>query len=178
MAAVYWITGLSGAGKTTIGKAFYERLREKYRNTVFLDGDSLRQVFGEDLGYTEEERRKCAMRYGRLCKMLQEQGINVICCTISMFDSIREWNRGNIADYVEIYVRATAETLHRRDQKGLYSASLMGKKMNVASIDFCVEEPKEPDFILDNDGEFTPKEQVEKIWHLVRMEETGGEELP
>ena len=92
MSSVYWITGLSGAGKTTIGKLFYEKLKEQHSNTVFFDGDTLRRVFGDDLGYTEEERRKCAMRYSRLCAMLQEQDINVVCCTISMFDEIRDWN--------------------------------------------------------------------------------------
>lgn len=66
MSAVYWITGLSGAGKTTIGKLFYEELKTEHPNTVFLDGDMLRKVFGDDLGYTREERIKCAMRYSRL----------------------------------------------------------------------------------------------------------------
>ena len=56
-ATVYWITGLSGAGKTTIGKLLYKKMKEKHPNTVFLDGDTLRKVFGDDLGYTKEDRR-------------------------------------------------------------------------------------------------------------------------
>ena len=95
MGTVYWITGLSGAGKTTIGSIFYEELKKNYINTVFLDGDTLRKVFGEDLGYTEKDRKKCAMRYARLCALLASQGIYVVCCTIFMYDSIREWNREN-----------------------------------------------------------------------------------
>lgn len=74
MGQVYWITGLSGAGKTTIGKIFYEKLRRKYANTVFLDGDMLREVFGNDLGYSDADRRKCAMRYSNLCNLLQKPG--------------------------------------------------------------------------------------------------------
>lgn len=70
MEEVYWITGLSGAGKTTIGKLLYQKLKQNFPNTVFLDGDVMREVFGADLGYTESERRKCAMRYARLCAML------------------------------------------------------------------------------------------------------------
>ena len=66
MAFVYWITGLSGAGKTTIGQIFYQELKRISLNTVFLDGDTMREVFGTDLGYSESERRKCAMRYSRL----------------------------------------------------------------------------------------------------------------
>ena len=82
MACVYWITGLSGAGKTTIGKIFFNKLKKNDPATVFLDGDTLRQVFGDDLGYSETDRRKCAMRYSRLCKFLSEQGITIVICTI------------------------------------------------------------------------------------------------
>jgi adenylylsulfate kinase-like enzyme len=119
MSAVYWITGLSGAGKTTIGKVLYTKMKETYPNTVFLDGDTMRKVFGDDLGYTREERIKCAMRYSRLCAMLQEQDMNVICCTISMFDCVRDWNRGNIKNYREIYVRVSMETLLKRSERAL-----------------------------------------------------------
>ena len=163
MGTVYWITGLSGAGKTTIGKLFYNYLKEQHPNTVFLDGDTLRKVFGDDLGYTEEERRKCAMRYSRLCAMLEKQGMNVVCCTISMFDSVRQWNRENIYNYREIYVRVSMDTLCARDQKGLYSGITSETDKDVAGIHFQVEMPKNPDLILDNDGGTTPEEQVEKI---------------
>lgn len=163
MGTVYWITGLSGAGKTTIGNLFYNYLKGQYPNTVFFDGDTLRKVFGDDLGYTEEERRKCAMRYSRLCAMLEEQGMNVICCTISMFDSVRQWNRENIQNYREIYVRVSMDTLCTRDQKGLYSGITSETEKDVAGIHFQVEMPKNPDLILDNDGETTPEEQVERI---------------
>lgn len=163
MSTVYWITGLSGAGKTTIGKLFYTYLKAKQPATVFLDGDTLRQVFGDDLKYTEEDRRKCAMRYARLCAMLAEQGLNVICCTISMFDSVREWNRKNICQYREIYVKVSMEVLRKRDQKGLYSGKTVESNTDVAGVHFDIEEPKFPDLVLDNDGSFTPEQQAEKI---------------
>lgn len=148
MSAVYWITGLSGAGKTTIGKLFYEELKTEHPNTVFLDGDMLRKVFGDDLGYTREERIKCAMRYSRLCAMLQEQGMHVVCCTISMFDCVREWNRENINNYREIYIKVSMDTLRNRDQKGLYSGITEEKQKEVAGIHVEVEEPKFPDLVL------------------------------
>lgn len=163
MATVYWITGLSGAGKTTIGKKWYQELRGSYDNVVFLDGDELRQVFGNDLGYTEEDRRKSAMRNARLCKMLGEQGIHVVCCTISMFDEVREWNRKNIKDYKEIYVKVSMEVLHKRDQKNLYTKAQVGQEQDLAGITFQVEEPKCSDLILENNGDVTPEEQVKKI---------------
>lgn len=160
MSRVYWLTGLSGAGKTTIGRLWYEELKRTGEATVFLDGDELRQVFGGQMGYTLEDRRKAAMNYARLCALLSRQGLTVICCTISMFDSVRAWNRENIPGYVEIYIKASMETLRRRDQKGLYSAG----KQNVAGVDFKVELPKAPDLILENDGQNTPEEQVEILY--------------
>lgn len=166
MNTVYWITGLSGAGKTTIGKVLYEKMKMRYPNTVFLDGDILRQVFGDDLGYSQEDRRKCAMRYARLCDMLQKQGLNVICCTISMFDSVREWNRQNISSYKEIYVKVSFDTLRIRDQKGLYSGYTNECQKEVVGIHVEFEEPKTPDLVLDNDGDRIPEQQVEKILAL------------
>ena len=161
MAYVYWITGLSGAGKTSVGKLLNKKMKSKYPNTVFLDGDVLREVFGNDLGYTREERLKCAMRYARLCKMLQEQDQNVICCTISMFDDIRSWNRKNIMSYREIYVRVSIEELTRRNQKGLYSSSIENKE--VAGLHVDIEEPKDPDIILDNEGTVSVSELVDRV---------------
>lgn len=157
MSRVYWLTGLSGAGKTTIGRLWYEELKKAGESAVFLDGDELRQVFGEDLGYSQEDRRKGALRYARLCAMLAKQGVTVVCCTISMFDSVREWNRANIPGYFEVYVKAAMDTLRRRDQRGLYS----GGDGSVAGVHFSVEEPKHPDLILENDGEKTPEQQID-----------------
>ena len=169
MGVVYWITGLSGAGKTTIGKILYNRLKKKYANSVFLDGDILRQVFGNDLGYSENDRIKCAMRYSRLCNLLQRQGIHVICCTVSMFDSVRDWNRENIENYREIYIKATIETLQARDQKGLYSSYQKGVEQELAGVQVGMDEPKHPDLVLNNDGEYTPEEQVEIIINSLKL---------
>lgn len=165
MNKVYWLTGLSGAGKTTIGRLWYERLKSAGGTAVFLDGDELRQVFGGSFGYTSEDRRKVAMNYARLCALLSRQGITVVCCTISMFDSVRAWNRENIPGYVEIYIKATMETLRQRDQKGLYSTG----KQNVAGVDFQVELPKTPDLILENDGQKTPEEQIEILHSTINL---------
>lgn len=163
---VYWVTGLSGAGKTTIGKLFYEKLKSKELNTVFLDGDTLRQIFGNDLGYSLDARKKSAMRNSRLCKELSEQGINVICATISMFDDCRLWNRENIKKYKEIYIRVPMEILVQRDQKKLYSRAISGEISNVMGIDIDFEEPKNPDLIIDNTGEYKPEILVEKIYNI------------
>lgn len=168
MGAVYWITGLSGAGKTTIGKIVYGKLKERYPNTVFLDGDILRQVFDEDLGYEKEDRRQCAMHYSRLCAMLAEQGINVVCCTISMFHSVRQWNRANIHNYREIYIKVSWETLQKRDTKGIYGNLNYSDKSPLAN-QLGYEEPLQPDLTLQNDGQISPEEQAQAILsHIYR----------
>ena len=99
---VFWITGLSGAGKTTLGQELRSRLRASGRPVAFLDGDALRTAIAEDLGHSAGNRRQSAMRNARLCRLLAEQGSDVICATISLFHEVQRWNRENIPDYREI----------------------------------------------------------------------------
>lgn len=156
---VYWLTGLSGAGKTTIGRLWRDELRRAGETVVFLDGDEMRSVFGTGLGFSGADRRKLAESYGRLCALLSGQGVTVVCCTISMFNSVRTWNRAHIPGYYEVYIQASMETLRRRDQKGLYSQNAD----NVAGVGLQVELPSAPDLVLENNGERTPQEQVERL---------------
>jgi len=163
MSNVFWITGLSGAGKTTIGEELYRRLKKNNPAVALLDGDSLRAVLGNVFGYSADERKKSAMCFSRLCKMLSEQGITVVCCTISMFDSVRGWNRENISDYIEVYVKVSEKTLLERNQKGLYSGLQDGTSSEVMGMDIQMEEPKTPDIIIENDGHLSIDECVDKI---------------
>ncbi|MBD5462855.1 MAG: adenylyl-sulfate kinase [Lachnospiraceae bacterium] len=159
---VFWITGLSGAGKTTVGTLLYESIKREKNNIVLLDGDNLREVF-KSVDYTLEGRKNLGYKYAELCKMLSAQGIIVVICTICMFDEVRAWNRENIENYIEIYLEVDINELIRRDQKGLYSAATAGKRDNVMGINLDFEAPKHPDLVLDNSGEKTPEEQVEII---------------
>ena len=81
-----------------------------------------------------------------------------------MFDSVRAWNRENIPGYFEVYIKASGETLHRRDQKGLYSSA----RQDVAGLHVKVEEPKRPNLILENDGGLTPEEQVSVLQSAIK----------
>ena len=118
---VFWITGLSGAGKTTLGRELWGRLRAAGRPATFLDGDALRSVIAEDLGHSADDRRRSAMRNARLSRLLAEQGADVVCATISLFHEVHRWNRENIPGYREIYLRVPIDELRRRDSKGIYS---------------------------------------------------------
>src|SRR5215467_7494012 len=99
---VFWITGLSGAGKTTVGRELWSRLRAAGRPVTFLDGDMLRDVIAEDLGHSSGDRRRSAMRNARLCRLLAGQGADVVCATISLFHEVQRWNREHIPGYREI----------------------------------------------------------------------------
>ena len=153
LGTVYWITGLSGAGKTTIGKTVYNIIHKNKDNVVLLDGDTLRDVFGNDLGYDIDDRKKSAMRNARICALLASQGIDVICCTISMFDFVRDWKRKNISNYKEIYIKVPEDVLLKRNQKGMYSAD----KKDLVGFGIAMEEPKSPDITVINDGSIAPE---------------------
>lgn len=176
---VYFFTGLAGAGKTTIGGLFYERLKAKKPDAVLIDGDALRRMLSngmplpfsveacqalraaasEATDYTYEGRLKGAWLLFRLCKELAEQGRDVVCCSICMYRAVRQWNRENIPHYKEIYIKVTRETLYQRDQKGLYSSGAP----NVVGVDIPAEEPETPDVVVQNDGDETPLALVQAV---------------
>ena len=158
MGTVYFLTGLSGAGKTTLGGMLYDYIRKDKPNVILLDGDRIRPVYLEDIGYSEEDRRKGAKRTFRICKMLADQGIDVVVCSICMYDEVRQWNRDNIDNYVEIYIKVKKDTLIKRNQKGLYVNS-----NNVVGMDLEFEEPKTPNIILENDGELSADKVFDKL---------------
>ncbi|MEY8388164.1 adenylyl-sulfate kinase [Oscillospiraceae bacterium 38-13] len=172
---VYFFTGLAGAGKTTIGGLFYQRLKQRSPDAVLFDGDQLRGASGDfcpDTGailkedrYTTEARRAGAYNTFRTCKSLSDQGKDVVVCSISMYSDVRRWNRENIEQYREIYVRVTRETLYRRDQKKLYSS---GAK-NVVGVDLPYDEPEHSHIVIQNDGEETPEAIVDRLEKELRL---------
>jgi glutamine kinase len=107
------------------------------------------------------------MRNGTLCRMLAEQGFDVVCSTISLFHDVQRWNRENIPRYSEIFVRVPLEELKRRDFKGIYSAAGDGQAANIVGLDIPPELPEAPDLILDNDHSLKPEEAVRLILERV-----------
>ncbi len=161
---VYWITGLSGAGKTTVGRELWRRLQAAGHSVIMLDGDITREVIAEDLGHSTSHRRRSAMRNARLCRLLTNQGTDVVCTTISLFHEVQRWNRENIPGYCEIYLRVPMDELQRRDSKGIYAASNRGDLRDVVGLDVPAELPEAPDLTLDNFGPLDSSSAVERIW--------------
>ncbi len=169
MSKLIWITGLAGSGKTTIGKEVYRRLKQQRSNVVFLDGDGFREIFGNDLGHTIEDRKKVAKQIHNMCKFLVSQEIDVVCATMSLFKEIHILNRNEIKNYLEVFIECDMEELKRRDQKGLYSKALKGEIKNVVGIDLPYDKPENADLVIDNSKKEKLDEKVETI--LKRLKE-------
>ena len=164
---VIWLIGLSGAGKTTIGRHLYEMWKADEPNTVFVDGDEIRALFKDDVrpgAYTVEGRRANAERITELCAWLDRQDINVVCCILPLFPDMREKYHELYSSYFEVYVRAPMDVLVRRDSKGLYSDARAGKIKNVVGVDIEFVPPTSPDMVVDNAGEDAePRKLAEAI---------------
>jgi len=170
---VIWFIGLSGAGKTTLSNLLYDKLKVKLANLVLLDGDVLRNVFGNDADHTVEGRRKNAERLSNLSKFLSDQGIHVIAAVLSIFPEWQDWNRDNISDYIEIYVKASMDVLRKRDKKSLYEPAFKGEIKNVVGVDIPFPEPKFSDLIIDNNLEkFDFSDIINQILSLNTIHET------
>ena len=161
---VTWMIGLSRAGKITLSKLLYEKIKLQFDNVVLLDGDIIRDLFGNDVDHSIEGRRKNAERLSHLSKFLSDQNIHVIAAVLSIFPEWQKWNRENIIDYQEVYISASIDTLQKRDLNNLYSQAKAGKIKNVVGIDIPFPEPKNADLIIENNKEisdFNP--MLEKI---------------
>ena len=165
---VVWLIGLSGSGKTTLGRELHRLVKQDHPNSVFLDGDEVREIFGEGLGHTVEDRRRNAERIMRLCHCLSRQGIHVVCAILSIFHESQRWNREHLQDYFEIYIDAPLDQVQARDAKGLYRAARCGEITHMVGVDIPFPPPYAPDVVVRNDGsleEFLA--HAKRILHLL-----------
>lgn len=149
---VIWITGLSGAGKSTLANIVANKLRACGSHVIVLDGDELREVISSTHeSYNRDDRLLLALKYSQLCQMLSKQGITVVIATISLFKEVFTWNRNNIQNYFEVYLKVPISELKRRDPKGIYRKFDEGLLANVAGLDLAIDEPLAPDLVIEFD---------------------------
>jgi cytidine diphosphoramidate kinase len=152
---VIWITGISGSGKTTIATKVYEKIKQQKNAIVFLDGDQFRYMMNNDLKYTLADRDTNAIRMTRTCKILSDQGINVICGANLTSQKYRDWCRDNINNYFEVFLDVPMDVLKKRDIKELYKKAFKGEIDNVVGVDIPFINPQNPDLVIDNSKELS-----------------------
>jgi adenylylsulfate kinase len=163
---VVWLTGLSGAGKTTIAHALAERLKSAGYKVEILDGDVVRQHFSKGLGFSKEDRIENIKRVAYVAHLLARNGVVVIVALISPYREGRNYARQLIGDFVEVYVKCPLNVLIERDVKGLYAKALRGEIQNFTGISDPYEPPENPEVVVETDKE-TVDESVDKIWQAL-----------
>ncbi len=143
-----WLIGPSAAGKTTISKLLYKNIKNR-NNLVLIDGDQVRQLYENNLGYDAISRSKNTQRYINLVKWLVDFDISSIVAVISPFQKDRVECRKKIKNYYEIYLKSSREERIKRDKKNLYLPALKGEKKNVVDVDIPFEETSTCDLVID-----------------------------
>ena len=160
---LFWITGLSGSGKTTIAKKIYSRIKKNYGPTILISGDEIRKIFSLT-GYTYADRLKIVKKYCLLSKHITKNKVNVIISVIGMIDVLRKWNRKNIKNYVEIYIDSSIKYLKIRNKKKLYTNS----KESVVGINVEPEFPKSPDIKIYNNFKRNTKDLSDILFKKIK----------
>jgi bifunctional enzyme CysN/CysC len=153
--AVLWLTGLSGAGKSTIADLVEKKLVAEGRHTMLLDGDNVRHGLNRDLGFTDADRVENIRRIGEVARLMSDAGLIVICSFISPFRAERRMVRELIAPavFLEIFVDTPLDECVRRDPKGLYAKAKAGGIVNFTGLDSPYEPPEAPELRLTTVGD-------------------------
>jgi cytidine diphosphoramidate kinase len=171
---VVWITGLSGAGKSTVARLVRDRLTELGTAPVLLDGDRMRAILPVEFGYEEAERRKLAFYYARLARELAGQGHLVLCATVSLFHDVQAWNRAHTPGYLEVWLRVPVEVLGRREGRAaFYGAGGAPALRNVVGVETPAAFPVAADLVIDNFGDVTPQVAAARIVAALAVRSAG-----
>lgn len=173
-----WMTGLSGAGKTTLTTQLVRELRNNGVSIEVLDGDEVRTNLSKGLGFSKEDRDTNIRRIGYVSRLLSRNGVGVITAAISPYRAIRDEVRRSIeadgAEFIEVYVKCPIEVLAERDVKGLYKKALAGEIKEFTGVSDPYEEPLAPEVVVSTDRE-TVAESAHKILKaLARRGLLGG----
>lgn len=163
MSNVIWITGLSAAGKTTLAKLVTDKLRGQGRAVVMLDGDELREALSSTKDHSQEARISLAFKYAGLARLIASQGVTVVVSTVALIREIHQWNRENQPGYFEVYLKVDIAELRRRDPKGIYRRYDAGEIQNVAGLDMPIDEPKQPDLVIEYVPGLAPDAELERL---------------
>ena len=170
--ALLWLTGLSGAGKSTIADSIEKKLLAAGRHTMLLDGDNVRHGLNRDLGFTDADRVENIRRVGEVARLMTEAGLIVICSFISPFRAERRMVRELTAPiaFFEIFVDTPLDECIRRDPKGLYAKAKDGRIENFTGLDSAYEPPDSPEIRIATVGA-TPEAAAEHILEELRRRE-------
>ena len=155
---LFWITGLSGSGKTAIAKKIKKKISCLYGPTIELSGDDFRKIFKLNK-YTKKARIEYLLKYLHFCKLITNQKINLIFNLIGMYNRARRWNRKNIDNYVEIYIKTDIHKIIKFKKKIIY----LKNKKNIVGLDIKAEFPNKPDIIIENDFNKSTDELAKKL---------------
>jgi len=143
---LFWITGLSGSGKTTFGKAIHKDIQKLYGPTMMISGDNVRKIFYLK-GHKKQDRLKVLKSYCQFAKFITNQNINLIFAVVGMFNEPRKWNRQNINNYIEIYIKSNLKKIIKLKKKKIYHKKNI---QDIVGVDIKPEFPKKPNIIITN----------------------------
>jgi len=158
---VIWLTGLSGAGKSTIAEHLVKKLVQMGHKVEHLDGDSIRNLF-PSTGFSNADRDQHIRRVGFLASRLEKHGIDVVASLISPQQESRQFVRGLCTNFIEVYVSTSLEECEKRDPKGLYAKARRGEIFNFTGISSLYEKPENPEITIDTIN-ITAEQAAEKI---------------
>lgn len=170
-----WLTGLSGAGKTTLADALAPVIRARTGRVEVLDGDVIRTHLSKGLGFSKEDRDTNIRRIGFVAQLLTRNEVPVIVAAISPYREVRDEVRREIGRFIEVHVDCSLDELVRRDVKGLYARALRGEIANFTGVSDPYEPPLSPEVVVQSERE-TVTESVAKI--VARLDELGYLETP
>jgi adenylylsulfate kinase len=150
---VLWLTGLSGAGKSTVATKLGPTLAERGHRVELLDGDEVRTNLCQDLGFSREDRDTNIARIGYVAGKLAKHGVAVLVAAISPYREARDQVRAAVDNFVEVHVAAPLSTCAERDPKGLYAKALAGEIKNFTGVSDPYEAPLHPELVLHTEAE-------------------------
>ena len=166
---VIWITGLSASGKTTLAKYYKKFMKRKNYQFVLVDGDNVRDIFLNDLGFDEKARFKQITRMQEIAKFLDKQNCNVIVAALYSHPRLLSRNRKLFKNYFEIYLKANIEFLLGREIKKIYHQALKKKIKNVVGVDIKWHEPKLPNLVFEQKNNFKLKAMCNLINKKIKI---------